>query len=249
MTFLIEAPSKWLLLGEFRSGIESRLTKALFPWLLAISPKGDGHPVIVLPGLGGTDASTYILRDFLTKLGYTVEPWGLGRNRGLNGAIAVALGNRLRTVYSKHGNRKVSLIGWSMGGLFARELAKLDPPMVRQVITMGTPFKGDATNANLAYRLLSGETTKKSAEKYPNTKIKPPVPFTSIYSRSDGIVSWRCSVEEETETSQNIEVIGASHLSLGAYPTSVYLIATLLKQPEDSWRRFKPSLLNKLFYN
>src|SRR5258707_13749946 len=144
--------------------------------------------------------------------------------------------------------RKVSLIGWSLGGLFARELARRRPAQVRQVITLGSPFANEpkASNTWRLYEALSG----RSAGDWPGReamKLPPPVPSTAIYSRSDGIVAWQGCLEQESPTTQNIEVEG-SHSGLGHNPVVVYVIADRLVQPDGEWRRFERNGVRGLFF-
>ncbi|MFO1378975.1 MAG: alpha/beta fold hydrolase [Chitinivorax sp.] len=147
---------------------------------------------------------------------------------------------RLKTIYLKH-ERPVSLIGWSLGGLYARELAKAHPEIVRSVITMGTPFTGHpkATNAWRVYQFVTGHKLDREDLHEP-LRAPPPVPTTSIFSRTDGIVSWHCSLEHATEHSESIEV-KASHLGMGMNPLTLYAIADRLAQPEHDWKPFDRS--------
>ncbi len=107
--------------------------------LLAVSPRGDGHAVLVLPGLGGGDASTAPLRWFIGRLGYRSYGWGLGTNRGFGRHVTDGL-DGLLTANQEHG--PVSLVGWSLGGVHAIELARRRPAAVRSVITLGSPLLG-----------------------------------------------------------------------------------------------------------
>lgn len=204
-----------------------------------ISPKGDGHPVIVLPGLGTADGSTQYIRSFLHDLGYDTHPWGLGRNLGPRHGIDKLLDQlieRIRVISDQSGGQQVSIIGWSLGGIYGREIAKIVPDLVRQVITLGTPFKGgDRTNAAYLYELLSKDHSHKDPEIIKKISTPPSVPFTSIYSKTDGVVHWECSIEDEGTVSENIEIPGASHLGLGHNPIAMYVIANRLTQKKDSW--------------
>ena len=228
-------PSAWLMLLEGRAPWEYAATLAVMPWLSRV-PAGDGHPVIVFPGLGASELSTRTLRGFLAQLGYATYDWGLGQNRPREGLLD-ACRERVLEVAARHG-RKVSLVGWSLGGVYARELAKMMPEDVRLVITLGSPFTGShkATNAWRVYQLVSGEKEIDEA-RFAALKETPRVPTTSIFSRTDGVVAWQCSVEQETATSENIEV-HASHVGMGLNPTALYAIADRLAQPEGQWKRF-----------
>jgi hypothetical protein len=166
----------------------------------------------------------------------------LGPRHGLDNMLA-QLVNNLTVIYEKADYTPVSLIGWSLGGIYAREVAKRVPHMVRQVITLGTPFKGDVssgTNATALYELLSKDKSHRDPVIIKQLSIVPPVPFTSIYSKSDGVVDWKCSVEDEGEYIENVEVPDASHLGLGHNPVSMYIVATRLSQTKATWKPFRP---------
>ena len=245
-TKTIRPPSKLLLALEGgRALAEYHATLAALP-ILRSAPRGDGHSVLIFPGLIASDASTLTLREFLRAQGYKAHEWGLGLNLGPREGVLDACLERVKKLRAESG-RKVSLIGWSLGGIYAREMAKLAPDDVRCVITLGTPFTGSprATNAWRVYELASGERI----DGMDNSRFAatPPVPTTSIFSRTDGVVAWQCSVERETATAENIEV-EASHIGLGAHPAVVYAIADRLAQPEGAWKKFDRSGLRGLFY-
>jgi pimeloyl-ACP methyl ester carboxylesterase len=235
-----------LLLLEGRAIWELAALFASIPWVNR-APRGDGHPVLVLPGLGAGDASTYALRRFLKSRGYATHGWGLGRNYGLRPGLEEQMVQRLKDLRREH-ERKVSLIGWSLGGVFARELARKAPDDVRLVISLGSPFTGHpkATNAWRFYEFLSGQKVG-DPELHATLRPPPPVPTTSIFSRSDGIVAWQCSVEAEGPLTENIEV-KASHLGLGHNPAVLYAIANRMAQPEGQWSAFDGRGLKRLLY-
>lgn len=229
--------------GWFRLVLEGRAPWELSASLLAMpilrnSPTGDGHPVLVLPGLAAGDLTTLVLRRFLKSRNYVPYAWEQGLNRGPRPGVIEACIERVRQLHAEHG-RKVSLIGWSLGGIYAREIAKTLPDHVRVVITLGSPFAGHprATNAWRLYELASGRRVVEDEVHLASLKQTPPVPTTSIFSRTDGIVAWQCSLEEETDRSENIEV-HASHIGMGMNPIALYAIADRLAQPEGTWRRF-----------
>jgi len=240
----MEGPSKVLLGLEAARGLyEYGLGWLLNTPLQFISPHGDGHPVLVIPGLGGSDGSTHYIRNFIDSLGYVSHSWGLGRNLGPRQGMEKLLSDlkeRASEVSAKHNGQQISLIGWSLGGIYSREIAKACPELVRQVITLGTPFKciGEGTNAAKVYEILSKDTSHKNPEIIKKLSEPPPVPFTSLYSKSDGVVHWECSLEEESSIAQNIEVPGASHLGLGHNPIAMYIIANRLTQTRDGWTKF-----------
>ncbi|MET0210911.1 MAG: alpha/beta hydrolase, partial [Burkholderiaceae bacterium] len=210
-------------------------------------PRGDGHPVLVFPGLGANDTSTVPLRQILTMLGYKAHPWAIGFNRGPRAGVLEACADLARKLHADSGH-KVSLIGWSLGGIYAREVAKLCGDAARCVVTLGTPFAGPpkANNAWRIYELLSGQKIDDAQVPLAQLRTAPPVPTTSIYSRSDGIVAWRCSLNEEGPHTENIEVL-ASHVGLGVNPLAIVAIADRLAQDPAAWRRFdRPAALRWL---
>lgn len=237
----MEIPSKALLSVEVvRALYEYGLGWALNIPLQFISPKGDMHPVMVIPGLGTGDKSTHYIRNFLDGIGYNSYSWGLGRNLGpKNGLdnLLIQLVDRVKQISELNGGQPVSIIGWSLGGIYAREIAKASPDLVRQVITMGTPFKGDtfSTNATFLYEMLSKDKSHLNPEIAKRISIPPSVPFTSIYSKTDGVVHWSSSIETTGPFSENIEIPGASHLGLGHNPMSMYIVANRLAQKLETW--------------
>jgi pimeloyl-ACP methyl ester carboxylesterase len=245
----LKPPSRLLLALETRAFAEFGSALLTVRALHRLVPRGDGHPVLVFPGLGASDGSTRFLRRFLSRLGYQTYSWGLGFNFGMRHYLPELMNERLKQIYDYH-QRKVSLIGWSLGGIYAREVAKFAPDQVRQVITLGSPFTGHprATRAAVMYELLTGEKADLDHHRHLRLHEKPPVPFTSIYSKSDGIVAWQCSIEEESPDAENIEVRGASHLGLGFNPAVLYAIAERLAQPEGIWKPFGVARLRRLFY-
>lgn len=205
-------------------------------------PKGDGHAVIVLPGFLAGDTSTRPMRGLLKDLGYAAHGWDMGRNLRFNGEREQALYALLDRVYAESG-RPVSLIGWSLGGLFAREMAKHSPGKVRQVISLGSPISNDRgyTNARHLFERLNGKQPEPMEQgRFAALEEAPPVPTTSILSRSDGIVAWRASVQKPGPQAETLEVL-ASHCGLGVNPMVMYAIADRLAQPADAWQPFDRS--------
>ena len=242
----VAPPSRLLQLAELRAGWELAATLALWP-LLRLGPRGDGHSVVVLPGLVASDRSTSLLRRNLAGRGYDVHGWGLGRNLGPRPGIEDGMFTLLESLNDTSG-RKVSLIGWSLGGAYARLLAAKRPDLVRTVITLGSPFSAGprSTNAWRVYEGVSGQSAN-DAERMKYVQATPPVPTTSIFSRTDGIVAWQGSQEKVGPQSENIEVF-ASHLGLGANPSVMFALADRLSQPEDNWLPFERKGLAGLVY-
>lgn len=212
---------------------------------------GDGHPVLVLPGFMASDRSTGILRSFLDEKGYKTYAWELGRNLGSEKYWYNAI-ERLLAVYEET-QEPVSIIGWSLGGVYARNIARLHPDKVRQIITLGSPFQGikEPNNATWLYKWISKEDIKDKEHEFLTHLTEPlAVPTTSIYSKEDGVVCWKtCREEELNEFSQNIQVRG-SHFGLGVNPTVLKLISNRLQYSKDNWVKFKPEskLERNVFY-
>lgn len=180
---------------------------------------GDGHPVVIFPGLGANGTSVATLREHCRSLGYEAFDWGQGFNTGPQGDLDAWLDDlktRVSSLLEVHA-KPATLIGWSLGGLYARELGKLMAPKLRQVITIGTPFNAEAddTHAGWLYSLLNGSSTKLDPALIRRLRTPPPLRTTSIYSRSDGVVAWEtCRHDKPSRLVTDIEVVG-SHLGMG----------------------------------
>jgi pimeloyl-ACP methyl ester carboxylesterase len=191
-----------------------------------------------------------VLRRFLSCLGYQVRGWDLGRNRGPSEAVLAGLPRALLDHAAQTGG-PVSLIGWSLGGVYAREMARRHPGQVRQVITLGSPFAlNDPRQSNVhgayqRYRHLHADGTRVPGS---GQRARPiSVPSTSVYSRFDGVVAWQACIEPETERHQNVEV-RCSHLGFGVDPATLWLIADRLAVPPGQHRPFRPSPLLRPIY-
>ncbi len=237
----LRPPGLGLLLAETRGIFEFNASLLLLPLLLR-APRGDGHPVLTLPGFLASDLSMAPMRRYLSELGYDAHAWRMGRNVGGVARMRAALLDRLTEIHADSG-RKVSIVGWSLGGVYARDLALQAPDMVRYVVTLGSPFAGDvrATNATRLYEALSGETAEDNSELRKAIAGDLPVPATSIYSRSDGVVNWRTCCLSPSERSENIEVYLASHVGLGVNPAALWAVADRLAQGEGQFHQFDRS--------
>ncbi len=237
----LRPPNICLMLAESRGLLEFNSSLLLLPFLLR-APRGDGHPVLALPGFLASDLSMAPMRRYLKALGYDTYAWSLGRNVGGLSRMRASLRDLLRRISDATG-RKVSIVGWSLGGVYARDLALNAPEMVRSVITLGSPFAGDirATNATRLYEALTGESVDDIPEVRQAIAGDIPVPTTSIYSRADGIVNWRTSVVRPSSTAENIEVLLASHIGLGVNPAALWAVADRLAQAEGEFRHFDRS--------
>ncbi len=237
----LRPPSLGLLLAEPRGFLEFNASLLLSPLLLRAA-RGDGHPVLVLPGFLASDLSMAPMRRYLTELGYDARAWRMGRNVGHVSRMRPALLDRLAEIHAESG-RKISLVGWSLGGVYARDLALQAPDKVRCVVTLGSPFADDvrATNATRLYEAISGEKVDENFELRNAIAGDLPVPATSIYSKSDGIVNWRTCLSRPSSTAENIEVYLASHIGLAVNPAILWAVADRLTQVEGEFRRFDRS--------
>ncbi len=242
----ISAPGALLLVLEGRAPWEFAASVLATPWLRKL-PRGDGHRVLVLPGLAANDLTTLPIRTFLKDRGYQPSPWDQGLNLGPREGVLDALRARVRELFELD-RKKISLVGWSLGGVYARELAKEMPEMIRCVITLGSPFAGppQATNAWWLFERVSGHPEPDAAMQAA-LRVAPPVPTTSIYSRTDGIVAWQCSLNPRGPLAENIEV-PASHIGLGLNPLALLAIADRLAQDPKRWRPFSTSGLRRWFF-
>jgi pimeloyl-ACP methyl ester carboxylesterase len=237
----LRPPSRALLLMEGRAIHEFGAFLSALP-LLSLAPRGDGHPVLVLPGLVASDVSTRPLRTFLRSRGYFVKGWGQGRNLGLREGVQDGMQDLVHELSDTHG-RKISIVGWSLGGLYARQLAKLMPDRVRSVITLGSPFAGNpkSTNAWRVYEMASGRRADEEDRRFGGSLSQtPPVPTTAIFSRTDGICAWQGCMEKNSASSESIEV-ESSHCGMGHHPAVVYAVADRLAQREGAWKPFDRS--------
>ena len=245
-------PSLWLLAMEFRAFWELGAVLPAWPTLRR-APKGDGHPVIVFPGLSASDSSTVPLRSYLGTLNYNVSGWHQGFNFGARAGVLDTVSRQVKETFEATG-KPVSLIGWSLGGVYAREIAKMMPHRVRSVITLGTPFSGSpkSTHAWRIYELTSGRKIDHESTQY-DLPGAPPVPTTSFFSRTDGVVAWQASIQKPCQVNphtENIEVL-ASHVGLGVNPSAWWAVADRLAQPAGQWTPFvrKPGLHGLIFPN
>lgn len=216
--------------------------------LLRLAPRGDGHPVLVLPGFGASDRSTGPLRMLLGQLGHRPVGWRMGRNLGPRLETLVGMRNRLRILADREA-APVPIVGWSLGGIYARVLAQESPDLVSQVITLGSPFNitiDEPTTVSPFWDQLRqrGEFVR---DRHNIDLDFIPVPSTSIYSRTDGIVSWQSCVQTAHATAENVAVHG-SHVGLGVNVSAALVIADRLAQPRGTWRPFQPSAPARMLF-
>ena len=215
-----------------------------WPLLIREAPLGDGHPVMVLPGFLGGDDSTLILRRFLTRLGYVTLPWLHGRNIGNPRQFDGAL---MRFYRAHHASgERISVIGQSLGGIYARQIARHFPDAVRCVITLGSPFAGEDDNETAApmvrrmFEALSGHTAAEMRERmrdHDDPRAPLGMPSTAIYSRTDGVARWTACVDREGELAENVEV-RCSHTGMAMNPDVLHVVADRLAQRPGAWEPF-----------
>lgn len=249
MSAVKRVPSRtWLLTEPPRAGLDVAVLAAVWP-LLAAARRGDGHPVLVLPGLMTGDPATFVLRAALRALGHNVSGWRLGTNRGPTGRVVETLRAHLDQLHQTSG-RRVSLVGWSLGGLYAQELARAAPGSVRGLVTLGTPVVRGAPWVRTASGLVDGSRLLRGAAALPRPWAERGslrVPATSVYTRADGIVHWSSCRYEDRARRENVEVRG-SHLGLAYNPAVLWLLADRLGMAEGTWTPFRPPLgLHLLF--
>ena len=224
-----ERPSRLATLLEIRAPLDWA-TVLLYAPRLRRAPRGDGRPVMLLPGYGTDESSMRPLGRYLRFLGYDVHEWGLGRNRGQVNQYTQLTGERAREIHAEAGDAPVTLIGWSLGGVIARETARLFEPYVREVITLGTPVVGGPKYTAAANRYakasnLDLDEFEKEVHARNSAGIRQPV--TSIYSKLDGVVGWRASVDIYNAHARNVEVY-SSHFGIGVNGRVWQLIAETL---------------------
>lgn len=251
----IPRPSLKHMLAEGRTFLELGAMGASLPILMR-APQGDGHPVMVLPGFMANDFSTKPLRSFLSRKGYQANGWGLGRNLGTHivggkQVLSDKLINKVIELSVIH-DAKVSLVGWSLGGVLAREIARIIPECVRQVITLGSPFNGPSGSVPMVaglFELINGNVAKGNPELVQQMLLPPPVPTSALYSKSDGIAHWKACMHHsfgDNKKAENIEVKG-SHIGLGHNPQVVWIVANRLAQTEKNWQPYKTVKTKDLF--
>lgn len=243
------APGRFLYYTEGIRGAWQLGTLPLAaPWL-ACAPRGVPHGVFVLPGLLASDISTAPMRRYLRWLGHDVRGWDLGRNVGPTTRALDGI-DRAAAELAEFTGATVSLVGWSLGGIFARELARRTPHVVRQVITLGSPFaatQAQRSHADDAYRRLTHLHAAERAPARAGLARPIPVPSTAVYSRRDGIVAWQTCVAEPSTLHENVQV-RCAHVGFGVDPATLWVVADRLAQPEGHRQPFRaPFMLRPLY--
>lgn len=242
---------------EWRALLEMATLPFAWPALATVGP-GDGHPVLLLPGFLAQEGTMVALRTYLQGRGYDVQAWGLGRNVGFQHRHADALERNIRHLHHATG-RRVSLVGWSLGGLFAMYGAHKAPECIRQVVTLGSPVSVDPAGSQSAplvkalYRMVAHPMGAQVHTMQPRVKrlregALPPVPISCLYSIGDGVVPpQEATLEGDDAHVENIRVTG-SHTGLGFNPMVLAIVADRLAQPEGQWRPFRPEGLGGAVY-
>jgi len=243
-------PSLLSSLLEARAFFEAATLPYALPLLLQ-APRGDGHPVLLLPGFMGSEGSLIALELFLRQRGYEVQTWGLGRNLGFRPGHASALEQKLRYLHHATG-RKLSLVGWSLGGVFALYAAHRASECVRNVITLGSPLSVDTSGSAVPpllralYRLVAHPMGSTAHAMQPRAKTlregRPlPMPVSCLYSLSDGVVPpQEATIDGDPARHENIRVAG-SHVGMGFNPLVLQIVADRLAQPEAQWTPYAPA--------
>jgi hypothetical protein len=235
----IAPPHPFLLAMEYRAFAELCVFMMARPFLSAALPRGDGHAVLIVPGFVQNERAVVPLRQALRRLGYRAHTWEQGRNLGFSKVALASLRTQAEGLAQQTAGT-VSVIGWSLGGIFARELAFEIPDALRMVITLAAPFGRNphASNMRWLYDLMTkNRVDEMDDEMVLRIRQSLPVPSTAIYSRSDGVVAWETCIQEAPDaTSENVEVFG-SHGGLGFNVQVLHVIAHRLAQPVGAWRR------------
>lgn len=222
-----------------RAWAEGMWFSALSHVLEGMCDCGDGHPVMVIPGYGANDTNTAAIRRFLTNVGYTALPWQRGTNLGVIGDMDTYIQGLSQQFVHDAGGVPYSIIGWSLGGIYAREVAKISHTTVRQVVTLGTPAHCDPHSASAQglCALLTRGAKRADPVLLRTIAVAPDVPCTSIYSTCDGVVPWRYTMIEESATHENIRIQHASHLGMCNNLMAAMAMCDRLSQPVGAWAR------------
>ncbi len=228
----LKPPDPMLTMLEGRALAEAGQLLVALPLLRMHARRGNGEPVLVLPGFMMTDGTTALLRHYLEAIGYDVYPWELGRNRRPMMEILPLLLQKLTDLNESTG-QPIRLVGWSRGGILSREMARDRPDLVERVITLGSPIKGGTGASSIGSWVrretgLSASQMSSLMRERNRSPIK--VPVRAIYSRSDGVVSWKACIDDQTEDVQHIEV-GGSHSGMGSSVDVYRILPDLLADP------------------
>lgn len=253
----MKKPKKYSVLAFTRTAHEY----GHFLWnkkdIMSRMPKGDGHPVLFLPGFGTGDSFMFLTRKVFAEKGYRVHRWRCGTNLGPSQKLLDNLNARFKELIEQNNGQKISIVGWSLGGIYARELARAYPEHVRGVVTLGTPFaagqdpKAVGGLVRKVFEILNPDSPFLNDEELQEQSLIPPaVPTTSIYSKGDGVVSWKACINPDTPLSENIDVtpshpaekFSASHTGLIVNEAVLMIVADRLARAHgDKWVPFDVS--------
>lgn len=217
-------PSTWAALGEIGSGLDAARLLGALP-RLAAAPRGDGHLVVDIPGWQAPELTGAPLRGYLRRLGYDARGWGFGTNTGDPRRDVERLAGRLLELVDATG-APASLVGWSLGGVIAREVARRHPGAVRRVITYGTPVSGSA-HTTVARVLGAGSDDAEKVARRLDARSPIQVPLTVLFSRRDGIVSWQACIDHVSPHAEHVEV-SSRHIGMGVDPDVWAVVADRL---------------------
>ncbi len=245
-------PSVLLAASEGVRAVTDLSTLSWAGFFMSNVPRGNGEPILVLPGFGTGDRSTAIMRGLMKKFGYEAYGWDLGINLGPRWHVLSALEGRIAKISADHGGQKLRLVGQSLGGIYARSIARDKPEMVESVVTLGSPYgainQGKSSWAYGAVEMAMGYQFKEAVEMESQEMGHPlHVPTTSVYSKMDGVVNWRTCVEPTSDFRENVEVI-ASHVGMGMHGPTLRVIMDRMAQSQDSWKPFKKSAWQRIVY-
>ena len=209
-------PAALSVLGELGSGLAAARLAGALPRLLTAS-RGDGHTVVDIPGWKAPELSGAAMRTYLRALGYDARGWGFGTNTGDPRRDVQRLTERVLEL-AEEGGSQVSLVGWSLGGVIAREVARRRPDAVRRVITYGTPVVGGPRFTAVARAYDAGTSTAAEAVAERLDAASPiQVPLTVVYTRRDGIVAWQACIDRSSPYAEHVEV-ASTHIGMGVDP-------------------------------
>ncbi len=227
----ISPPGIMLQMMEARAGAEAGRLMLSLPLIRMQAARGHNEPVMVLPGFMADDYSTLLLRQFLKSIGYQAYPWNLGVNRRRMMDFLPALIQQATTLADRH-KQKVRLIGWSRGGILSREVARDRPELIDRVITLGSPIKGGVSASSIG-NMVKRETGMSAQELTRLLKLrqlKPiDVPIRAVYSKTDGVVSWKACIDDVSADVQHFEISG-THVGMGANADVYRLLPRLLAE-------------------
>src|SRR5262245_20969853 len=229
----LKAPDPMGVIGEARGLVELPRLLLRFPDLVR-QPRGQGQPVLLLPGYGAGDGSTAVLKGYLRLLGYRARGWGLGRNTGNVAELLPRVLKRVASL-SRRNNQKVHLIGWSLGGYLARELARERADLIERIITLGTPIIGGPKYTVVADAFLRRgiDVNAIAAEIERRNQVLLRTPVIAIYSRRDSVVAWQACIDQNAANVEHIEV-RTTHIGFGFCPDVYKIIAQRLAPPHNA---------------